>query len=158
MISLCRPVSPFRPVSRGFTLLELMVVLAIAALLIASMPFAVIKAYESMQYRATVRHVITGLKQTRLEAMRRGRDVAFVVELDRREYGMEGKSEQYPEQVELRLVVADTEAGARSGSIRFYPDGSSTGGQLDVLCPGGGGVRIQVDWLLGRLSQQALAG
>lgn len=158
MISLCRPVSPFRPVSRGFTLLELMVVLAIAALLIASMPFAVIKAYESMQYRATVRHVITGLKQTRLEAMRRGRDVAFVVELDRREYGMEGKSEQYPEQVELRLVVADTEAGARSGSIRFYPDGSSTGGQLDVLRPGGGGVRIQVDWLLGRLSQQALAG
>ncbi|WP_114650046.1 GspH/FimT family pseudopilin [Pseudothauera hydrothermalis] len=141
---------------RGFTLLELMVVLAIVALLIVSTPFAVAKAYETMQYRAAVRHVLTGLKLARLEAMRWGRDVAFQVELDKRLYGVEGKLTPYPEQIELRLLVAATEGGQSAGAIRFYPDGSSTGGQIDILRSAGGGVRIQVDWLLGRFVQRSL--
>lgn len=143
---------------RGFTLLELMVALAIAALLVVSMPFAVVKAYDSMQYRAAVRNVLTGLKYARLEAMRLGRDVAFQVELESREYGVEGRLERYPEQVELQLLVADSEGAATSAAIRFYPDGSSTGGLIDILRPGGSGVRIQVDWLLGRISQRTREG
>ena len=84
--------------------------------------------------------------------------MAFQVELESREYGVEGRLERYPEQVELQLLVADSEGAATSAAIRFYPDGSSTGGLIDILRPGGSGVRIQVDWLLGRISQRTREG
>jgi len=36
-------------------------------------------------------------------------------------------------------------------AIRFYPDGSSTGGSID-LSVNGEGYRIKVDWLTGGVS------
>ena len=39
--------------------------------------------------------------------------------------------------------------------IRFYPEGGSSGGGIDMERPGGTGVRISVDWLVGRVSQEA---
>lgn len=141
----------------GFTLLELMVALSIAVLMLATAPFAVMRAYETMQYRATVKEVIAGLKSARLDAMRKGRSVAFLVDLEQRRFGTESRLDHtLPEQLEIRLVLADVEIRGVQGGVRFYPDGSSTGGSVELIRPGGGGVRVEVDWLLGRLTQTAL--
>lgn len=141
----------------GFTLLELMVALSIAVLMLATAPFAVMRAYETMQYRATVKEVIAGLKSARLDAMRKGRSVAFLVDLEQRRFGVESRLDHtLPEHLEMRLMLADVEIRGTQGAVRFYPDGGSTGGSLQLIRPGGGGVRVDVDWLLGRLTQTAL--
>ena len=141
----------------GFTLLELMVALGVAVIMLATAPFAVVRAYETMQYRATVKEVLAGLKSARLDAMRKGRSVAFVVDLAQRRFGVESRLDHtFPEQLDVRLVLADIEIQGSSGGVRFYPDGSSTGGSVELIRPGGAGVRVDVDWLLGRLTQTVL--
>ena len=38
------------------------------------------------------------------------------------------------------------------GVIRFYPEGGSSGGGIDLGREDGSGVRISVHWLVGRVS------
>lgn len=143
--------------ARGFTLVELLVALSIGVIALGAAPFAVSRAYETMEYRATVKRVIAGVKLARLEAMRSGHSVAFNVDLEERRFGLQQRlDEEFPERLKMRLVVADVEIDGARGGIRFYPDGSATGGTLEILRPSGEGVRISVDWLIGRISQQRI--
>ena len=143
---------------RGFTLIELVVALAVAGLLLAVVPLSLQRAHETAEYRATVRHMLAGLKSARHEAMRSGRVTAFAVDLEQRRFGVEDRLERgIADALEVSLVVAEQDIDARgSGRIRFYPDGSATGGSIDLLRPSGDGVRLRVDWLLGSISQYRL--
>ncbi len=44
------------------------------------------------------------------------------------------------------------------GVIRFYPDGSASGGGVDVRGADGALTRITVDWLVGRVEMERVAG
>ena len=44
-----------------------------------------------------------------------------------------------------------------AGIIRFYPEGGSSGGGVDLEIPSRTGVRIHVDWLMGRVTQETYA-
>lgn len=146
------------PRGSGFTLIELMVVLAIAALALAAVPSGLIKLYENIEYRTTVRDLLSGLKTARAEAARSGLAVPFVLDVAERSFSVGTKQAGVvPERLSLSLIVAESEQESERGSIRFYPDGSSTGGSIIVRRPTGVGVRLRVDWLLGRVSQEPLA-
>jgi general secretion pathway protein H len=57
-----------------------------------------------------------------------------------------------PERLELKLYTAQSEVrDERHGAIRFYPDGSSTGGRV-TLAAGERKLLVDVDWLTGRVS------
>ena len=58
--------------SRGFTLVELLVAIAIVGLLMAVSVPGSIRMYESMQYRQAVRGVISTLAEARQQAVDRG--------------------------------------------------------------------------------------
>jgi general secretion pathway protein H len=141
----------------GFTLLELMVALAVVALLLTTAPALLSRAMETMEYRAAVRHLLAGLKSARHTAVETGASVAFTVAPAEHRFGIgEQLTGELPTRLILRLVVADAEISDRDrGAIRFYPDGSATGGSIEILRPSGEGVRLRVDWLLGRISQEA---
>lgn len=141
--------------ARGFTLVELVVALAVAALMLATAPAALSRAYETMEYRSTVRQMLAALKSARLAAMQGGSGVAFVLDLDAHRFGAGDKlARDIPEGLSVAMVLANTEVAAgASGRIRFYPDGSATGGAIDIVRPSGSGVRLSVDWLLGRVGQ-----
>ncbi|HET7867879.1 MAG TPA: prepilin-type N-terminal cleavage/methylation domain-containing protein, partial [Burkholderiaceae bacterium] len=62
---------------RGFTLVELLVVFAIAALLIALVPIAFDRLRESAQYRQTLRSILTDMRTARTRAMAEGSEVRF---------------------------------------------------------------------------------
>lgn len=146
-----------RPGGPGFTLIELVVALSIALLVMAAAPLAVARAYDSMQYRATVKHFIVGLKLARNEAMRSGHGTAFNVNIEARRFGIgQQLNDEIPEKLAVRMMVADKELSQQQGGVRFFPDGSSTGGAFEIVRSSGGGIRIEVDWLLGRLRQRAL--
>ena len=144
---------------RGFTLLELIVAIALAALVVAAAPGALSRAYDAMEYRSTLRQLLAGLKSARQSAMETGRPVAFVVDLRERRFGVgEPLKHAVPAGLDIRLLVADREIDAQQrGAIRFYADGSATGGSIELLRASGDGLRLRVDWLLGRVSQEALS-
>lgn len=146
------------PRGAGFTLIELVVAITIAVTLLATVPVALGRAYDTMAYRAAVRNILAGLKSARQEAARRGYPVSFTMDLDSRSFGVDGRPRSdLPESLEVRAVVAEVEIQpGGSAGIRFYPDGGATGGSIELHRPSGGGVRLRVDWLLGRVSQEPL--
>lgn len=141
---------------QGFTLVEVVVALALAVLLLGALNASYARLHDALGYRATLRELTAGLHAARSLAQRQGREVHFYVDLARRCYGVGDRCKStLPEglQVELQLATQDMAIGGR-GRLRFYPDGSATGGSIVIARPNGQGVRLRVDWLLGRISQE----
>lgn len=147
-----------RRTTTGFTLIELIVVLAIAALLAGASAVAYPRFKEATQYRSTVRGVLSALISARAAAQRSGRSSAFFVDLKARSYGVDERVlGRFPDSLEVRFIIAQRELDTdQRGAVRFYASGSSTGGSVDIARTGRGGVRLRVDWLLGRVTQDPL--
>lgn len=144
--------------TRGFTLVELLVVLAIGALLTALVPIAYDRLREAAQYRQTLRSIVTDMRTARSRAMSEGAEIRFVVDLAQRRYGIDGRPMQdVPASIQLKATVASIElAPGDMAAIRFLPAGGATGGAIDVVRASGAGVRLSVDWLSGQVSQGPL--
>ena len=142
----------------GFTLLELLVVFAIGAVLVALVPVAFGKLRESSQYRDTLRTLVTELRIARQQAITRGTEVRFQMDLSRRQFGVQGATQrEVPQPLQVRATVGSTELSpTQVAGILFLPDGGATGGSFDVLRPSGSGTRVRVDWLSGRVEQEPL--
>ncbi len=139
----------------AFTLVELMVAIAIVGLLMAVTVPGSIRMYESIQYRQAVRDVLTTLANARQLAVDRGRpqDVAF--DPERGQVSLGEDTQQLPDGFQMSVTTASEVNRQSLGVIRFYPEGSSTGGDVDIASPTGRGVRISVDWLMGGVSQSS---
>ena len=137
----------------GFTLVELLVVLAVIGLIIALAPIAMYSAMPSLELRTTTRELAAALRSTRSAAIRDNREMALTLDLEAGRYrldGREGERQIHPE-IELELLTATIETEDESvGRIRFFPDGTSTGGQI-TLARGDDTYYIVIDWLSGRV-------
>ena len=137
----------------GFTLLEIIVVLAIGAMiytLLLGMPFG---GATSSDLKAAARTLASGLRQAQTLAITSRKDALLTLDVEAREFHVgDNEPHRVSDKVELKLYTAQSEvASERLGSIRFYPDGSSTGGRITVA----GGERkylVDVDWITGRVS------
>lgn len=154
---------PTRPVKncayeRGFSLLELMVAFTIAALLVGFSTPVAMRMYDSMQYRSAVGDINTALAKARYYAITRGHPVDVELIPDERKFRVgEQAFSQVSKTVNLVAeVAAELSPDSHVAVVRFYPDGSSSGGNVSVVRASGAGVRLDVDWLLGRVSQTRL--
>jgi general secretion pathway protein H len=144
--------------NRGFTLVELLVVLAISALLVGLVPMAFDRLRDSANYRDALRGIMTSMRAARQQALVSHVETSFVVDLEHRSYRVDGQQASLiPEPLEIRVTMAGEEANSREGGIRFFPGGGSTGGSVDILRPSGEGARLRVDWLSGRVALETLA-
>lgn len=147
--------SAFKIRGRGFTLIEVVVAISIAAIAIAVVPVAVERMLDGANYRGTVRDLIVSIRAARLSALRSGEPAGFFFNSRTREFGVGSKAAgRLPAGLTADVSVASaliTPEGA--AFIRFYPDGSSTGGSIILRRGDGSGVQLRVGWLLGRLSQ-----
>lgn len=143
---------------QGFTLVELLVVFAIGALLVGLMPIAYVRLQESVRYRNTVSGLMSELKAARQQARFAGVEVGFSLDVPNRRYGQTGKdSIKISDPLQVSATVSSEDlTEERVATIWFMPDGGSTGGSFDVLRPTGGGTRVRVDWLTGRVEQERI--
>lgn len=142
--------------SAGFTLLELLLVLAIAGLVLGLGAPALFGGRAGADHRAAVKSVASGLKSARNEALFTARETTFTLDAEGRAYRAgKNRTVSLPKGVGLVMRTAESETlNANIGAIRFYPDGSSTGGFVRVAREGAEGEasQISVDWLTGRVS------
>jgi general secretion pathway protein H len=100
------------------------------------------------------RELVVALKTTRHEARTSGADALFTLDVDARVYRIAGGRERTldaPEGATLALLTAESERLTETvGAIRFFPDGSSTGGTI-TLTHRGREQRVEVDWLTGHV-------
>ena len=137
---------------RGFTLIELIVVLAVAALLMAAVPGLFSAAYPGVELKSAARRTAATLRLARASAIRGGRESVLLVDLAAHRLELAGyRALTLPAGVAVKLETANRELiDAQQGRIRFFPDGSSTGGRI-ILSRGHQGYQIGVTWLTGRI-------
>lgn len=140
--------------ARGFTLLELLVVLVIAASGYALVVRFTSGGVSGAELKSAARAVAAGLRDARGTAIARQQSTALVLDLERRsmEVGEGLRARQLPARLDMKLYTAQSEiVDGKRGAIRFYPDGSSTGGRV-TLASGERQFLVDVDWLTGRVS------
>ena len=145
-----------RPAGRGagFTLIEIIAVLVIGAAALALIVSMVFRGPSTADLKAAARTLAAGLRQAQSTAMVTRRDALLTLDLDAREYYRTNDQQPHrlPEGLELKLFTATSEAvSEKKGAIRFYPDGSSTGGRITVQS-GERKFLVDVDWLTGRVA------
>jgi general secretion pathway protein H len=142
------------PAQRGFTILEVIVVLVLAGILYTLMLAVPLRGASVADLKSAARTLASGLRHAQTTAMVTRRDTVLSLDLDAREYVMPGDTEarKLPDGIDLKLYTAQSEVTSeRKGAIRFYPDGSSTGGRITVSA-GERKYLVDVDWLTGRVS------
>ena len=138
----------------GFTLLEIIVVLVIGAVAYSLILGIPMRGASTADLKASARTLASGLRQAQTMAITTRRDAMLTLDVESREYMLPGEAaaRALPKGIDLKLYTAQSEVTSeKRGGIRFYPDGSSTGGRI-TLSAGERKYLVDVDWLTGRVS------
>lgn len=133
--------------SAGFTLLEVLVVMGIMGLVLATVITAKPKAAVA-RVAVAARAVAATLQLARAQAMSSNAETVVRFDAQRHQFGMARGMHDLPRGMSIALTVAEPERVGDVGGLRFYPDGQSSGGEI-VLALDGRSSRIVVNWLTG---------
>jgi len=131
----------------GFTLLELLVVLAIAGMLMALVPPVVSAVVPGTRVKVAARDLAATLREARNLAVMRSTTIDVQFDAETQTYVVAGgKPEALPYGAAITIAADETPY-----TLRFYADGSSNG-MTARLGPETGGYIVSVDWLMGRVT------
>ena len=130
-----------------------MAVILLLAIALTAVTFSFSKSLHSARITAASRDLVAALRYTRGQAIVKGKQEVLLLNLDDNSYTAPGKSAvKLPEDMHMQLTTAEQEVtGGNAGGIRFFADGSSTGGHISVLQERRE-WRINVAWLTGDIS------
>ena len=107
----------------------------------------------SSNLERTTQNVAAGLRYTRSRALSNNRVEAFTLDARKREFRLPevDAGKKIPESIEVAFFSTRERRMPRTfGVIRFFPDGSSTGGRVE-LSARGDRFLVNVDWLTGKV-------
>jgi general secretion pathway protein H len=138
--------------SRGFTLLEMLVVIVLMSIGITVVGFGLNKGLQQAAERQSLGQMVQALRATRSAAIISGQPRETRFDLARRTFQAPGQPpRQWPANMGVQLnTAADLDA-----AFAFYPDGSSSGGNL-VVFQGERRSRIDIGWLTGSVKSRSL--
>jgi general secretion pathway protein H len=138
---------------RGFTLLEMVCVLAVVAMLAAVLLPLVPRQTSRSRLQAYALQVATLLKTDRNAAIRRGADVATLVDAASRSLrsGATLETVRVPDDVRFQALLPQTcRQRAVLSTIDFFANGMSCGGTI-ALTRLDAGYEVRINWLTGRI-------
>lgn len=139
--------------SKAYSLIEVLVVLFILTLVVAIVPPFIPNVIASSNVKSAARELASQLKQAQGLAIKHQEETTLLLNVKQRNYKLDNKktSLKLPEESSLSLVTASSEqVSDNEGRIRFFPDGSSTGGQIKLSYLKRDYI-IDVHWLTGKV-------
>lgn len=138
--------------ARGFTLVEVVVVLLLVGVVVGIAAVSLTDGLTSARVRAAGQDLVAALRYTRAQAIVTREQQALELDVEARSYSAPKREMvELPKNVELRLLTAaEEQTGASTGRIRFWPDGSSSGGRIKLVY-GQQAWDVEVAWLTGEV-------
>jgi general secretion pathway protein H len=139
--------------TRGFTLFEMLAVILLIAIAAAAVSIPVTQGLASARVNAASGELAAALRWTRAQSIVRGESLALEVDTSAATFRSPGKAAVIlPRDMRVSITSArEDQANATTGRIRFFPDGSSTGGRV-TLKRGTREWHVNVAWLTGAVS------
>lgn len=137
-------------IARGFSLLEIIVVVAMIAVVMSFAAYTLSNQLPSQQLRSSAKEIAAELRFTKSQAMLTGEARSFQINVKTREWkGPKNHSGTLPKSLEVIATTARREQPENDiAAIKFFPDGAATGGRI-VLQHDTAKMQIDVKWLTG---------
>ena len=137
----------------GLSLLEMLLVVALIAIVGVVTATAMNGGIDGMRLRNAGKELATQLRYTRTQAIASGERQRFLIDPQARTWrGANGRHGTLPATLEVHFRGArEVAAGSGGqGAIAFYPDGASSGGSIELQVRGAV-WRIEIGWITGEV-------
>ncbi|GAA4793467.1 type II secretion system protein XpsH [Lysobacter hankyongensis] len=140
-------------IARGFTLLEILVVVTLIAALSLILVGAMTGGMDGLRMRSAAKELVAELRFARAQAIATGTVQTFsIVPAQRTWTGAKGRHGDLPKAFEVVFTgVRQVQSKEGEGVILFFEDGASTGGQIQ-LRRDNAAWNIDVTWLTGEVA------
>lgn len=134
----------------GFTLTELLVALFVLGMAVALIAPMLFRDSSARDLRRSVELIETAARMAQTEARLSGRDTLLSFDLDTRTLTIlpSERGFQLSRDIDLRATVAEQELDGDIASVRFFPEGATTGGAF-LLELGDNARAIRISWITG---------
>jgi len=138
--------------NKGFTLLELIVVLFIVVLGFSVVGINLSSGNDATELKVAARDIVSALRFARGQALISHQETTVTLDLAENTYTVSGRDRIYPipKAIDVTVVTAQSELTEGSAGIRFFADGSSIGGRI-TLELGKATWQIDINWLTGQI-------
>lgn len=133
---------------QGFTLLEILVVLALVVMIYALVPPMFSAGGSSTKLKASARQVAAGLRKARSVAIVRREDATLAVDVEARRFSLTGDPKTYalPQSSQLSVYTAESEVAADKTALSAST-AMAVPRQAYSLAQGERKFHVDVDWL-----------
>lgn len=112
---------------RGFTLIELVIVLSIISIAVSIAVVSISKAYEKTAFKTELKGIYNTLRQARNMAVLERAVFTFTVNEEDNSFWLEKNRSPYKQPHVMPKGIT-----VKAGPIVFFPKGNSTGGQVEI--------------------------
>jgi general secretion pathway protein H len=143
--------------SKGFTLLELMLVLFVVILGFSVIGLNISTGNDATEHQSAARDLVSALRYAKGQALISHKETTVDLDLNENTYTVSDRDKVFtiPDTIALTVVTAQEElSGKGMASIRFFPDGSSSGGRIK-LEKNSVIWQIDINWLTGQIELES---
>ena len=136
---------------KGFTLIEIILVIFLMTLIVGMSAAVFTRSIPSQQAFSTAREIMATFRQARSEAISRGSWQSVVIDMENRNFGIEGKTAKRKIPDSVSVKIADSVNGTLiGGAYRFVfsPSGVAEGGKI-LITAGRQKIVLDIDPVVG---------
>lgn len=139
--------------NKGFTLLEMLLVLFVVIIGFAAIGLNISSGNDATKLQSAARDMVSALRFAKGQALISHKETTIDIDLNENTYAVSDRDKVFiiPDTIALTVVTAQEElTGKGLASIRFFPDGSSSGGRIKLEM-NSAIWQIDINWLTGQI-------